>query len=453
MTSTIAAIATPAGRGGVGVIRVSGPRALPICQQLLNKPVTEPRRAYFRQFIDPSTANTLDEGLVLYFNAPNSFTGEDVVELQGHGSPVALRLLLQVLYGLGAKPAAPGEFSARAFNNNKIDLAQAEAIADLIDSQSEAAALSAVRSLTGVFSSQVNAVLAAMIELRLYVEAAIDFPEEEVDFLADGLILQRIIALNNQLEQLGSMAKQGKLLRDGMQVVIAGKPNAGKSSLLNALAGSDRAIVTDIAGTTRDVLSETIVLQGVPLVLVDTAGLRASNDVVEQEGVRRATAAMQDADIVLLLMDASATMDVEAHIDELLLPVFGQVPWHKLLLVHNKIDKLAVPARVEVTNELTHIYISAKEQQGLAALQQHMLALAGQQTFEDVCIARSRHVDALRRCQLHVLDAQEQLQVYHAGELVAESLRHGQNALAEITGAFSADDLLGKIFSSFCIGK
>jgi tRNA modification GTPase len=373
-----------------------------------------------------------------------------VVELQGHGGPVIQNALLGRLLELGAIAAKAGEFSMRAFENGKLDLVQAEAIADLIDATSQAAARSAVRSLQGVFSTKVNRVLEQLIHLRLHVEAAIDFPEEEIDFLADGKILNLLDGVTTAVNQVQQSARQGQLLREGLQVVIAGKPNAGKSSLLNALAGIERAIVTDIAGTTRDVLHEKITLKGLPITLTDTAGLRETGDIVEKEGIRRAIKEIEQADLLLLVYDLSQGEDPLKLAQE----YFAEhIEPKRLMLIGNKCDLMETASHIEDFNGFRHIMVSAKQETGVQALIEAITAHAGFQPEEDTFIARTRHLDAMKRTQLYLAEAREQLVVYNAGELVAESLRLAQNALGEITGDFSADDLLGKIFGSFCIGK
>ncbi len=447
--TTIAAIATPPGRGGVGVIRLSGPKSYAIAEALTRKALPKARFAGFRQFYDAS-GEVMDEGLAICFPNPHSFTGEDVVELQGHGGPVIQNALLGRLLELGATAAKAGEFSMRAFENGKLDLVQAEAIADLIDATSQAAARSAVRSLQGAFSTKVNTVLEKLIHLRLHVEAAIDFPEEEIDFLADGKILALLEDVQSSVAAVQTSARQGQLLREGLQVVIAGKPNAGKSSLLNTLAGNERAIVTDIAGTTRDVLHEKISLNGLPITLTDTAGLRETGDVVEKEGIRRAIKEIEQADLLLLVYDLSQGEDplqlAQNYFAEHLEP-------RRLMLIANKCDLTGAAAVIGDYQGFRHITVSAKQETGVQALIDAITAHAGFQPEEDTFIARTRHLDAMKRTQHYLAEAREQLVVFHAGELVAESLRLAQNALGEITGDFSADDLLGKIFGSFCIGK
>jgi len=442
-SSTIVAIATPSGRGGVGIIRISGSKVPEIAKQILGILPT-PRKATYRHFLD-AQQRTLDDGVALYFPAPHSFTGEDVLELQGHGGQVVLDMLLRRCLELGAEMANPGEFSERAFLNDKLDLAQAEAIADLIDSSSEQAARSAIRSLQGEFSSQVNELLQALIALRMYVEAALDFPDEEIDFLADDAVSKKLHNIKQQLDHLQQTARQGSLLRDGMHLVIAGKPNVGKSSLLNALAGQSSAIVTDIAGTTRDVLRESINLDGMPLHIVDTAGLRDSNDPVEQIGIERAWQEIEKADLVLLLMDAQTGLGDRER------KILDKLPEHlPILKVFNKTDLLeSLPESSE-----TAVYISAKYSQGMDELKETLKARMGYQAeAESTFIARRRHLQALHETREAVERGEIQLKEFNAGELLAEELKIAQDALGKITGKFTPDDLLGEIFSSFCIGK
>ena len=452
VTETIAAVATAQGRGGVGIVRVSGPMAgqlaAAICQRDLKA-----RYAHYGPFF-ADAEQVLDEGLALYFPGPNSFTGEDVLELQGHGGPVVLDLLLRRCVQLGARLARPGEFSERAFLNDKLDLAQAEAIADLIEASSEQAARNALRSLQGEFSRRVHGLTERLISLRIYVEAAIDFPEEEIDFLADGHVLSLLEGVRNDLTGVLREAGQGALLRDGMTVVIAGRPNAGKSSLLNALAGREAAIVTEIAGTTRDVLREHIHIDGMPLHVVDTAGLRDTDDQVERIGVERALKAIGEADRILLVVDATAP---EADDPFALWPEFlDQRPDPaKVTLIRNKADLSGESVVLEVSNDgHVTISLSAKSTQGLDLLREHLKACMGYaQTSESSFSARRRHLEALRKASTHLEHGHAQLTLAGAGELLAEDLRMAQQALGEITGAFSSDDLLGRIFSSFCIGK
>ena len=447
MTDTIAAIATPPGRGGIGIVRVSGP-ATPAIASVLCGALPRPRYAELRAF-RAADDTIIDQGIALFFPAPHSFTGEPVLELQGHGGPVVMDMLLARVVELGARLARPGEFTERAFLNDKLDLAQAEAVADLIEASTAAAARAAMGSLQGVFSQQVNALVEGLIQLRLYVESAIDFPEEEIDFLSDGHVATQLGGLQSQLRRLLNEAGQGQLLRDGMSIVIAGQPNAGKSSLLNQLAGRDSAIVTAIPGTTRDVLREYIDIDGMPLRVIDTAGLRESSDLVEQEGIRRAWREIETADRVLLVVDSRDGINAEDQAIRARLP--ASVP---LTLILNKID-LSQETPGEQTGDWGPVIkLSAKTGTGLDVLRQHLKTCMGYQTSgEGAFIARRRHLDALRRAAEQLANAQVQLEQYQAGELVAEELRLAQNHLSEITGEFTSDDLLGRIFSSFCIGK
>jgi len=440
---TIAAIATPPGNGGVGIIRISGPLVSQIATQLLNKTLT-PRLAHYSSFVDDQGI-TIDSGIALYFPGPASYTGEDTLELQGHGGSVVLDMLLRRVLALGARLANPGEFTERAFLNNKLDLAQAEAVADLIESSTEQSVRSAQKSMQGVFSTQVNELVEELTELRIYVEAAIDFVDEEIDFLSDGVVENRLTRLQQKLTQIQATAQQGRLLRDGMTIVLAGKPNAGKSSLLNALAGHEAAIVTDIAGTTRDVLRERIQLDGMPLHIIDTAGLRESDNAVEKEGIRRAHAEIQKADKVLLLIDARDP-ETQSILDTLPQDV-------DIVKIYNKIDLLGITPEIIQTEHSTSIHLSVKTGNGMELLTQYLKQSVGfNASADNVFIARRRHIEALNKGQEFVESAIEQLKV-QAGELVAEDLRQAQNSLGEITGFVSSDDLLGKIFSSFCIGK
>lgn len=452
---TIAAIATPLGRGGVGIIRLSGTKAYAIACALTKKTEFTPRLASFCRFYG-AKGEVLDEGLVLYFKGPNSFTGEDVIELQGHGGMILQSQLLARTFELGAKQAGAGEFSYRAFENDKLDLLQAEAIADAIDATSAAAASSAIRSLTGEFSAQINDLLEQLIHVRLHVEAAIDFPEEEdVDFLSDGVIEGKVQAVQAQIQQVLATAEQGQLLRDGIHVVLAGRPNAGKSSLLNRLAGQERAIVTEVAGTTRDTLQETVVLKGLTLHLTDTAGLRDTTDTVERIGIERARKAIKQADLLLLVYDVTRDADPLVLAQQL----FGELPAEKrLLIIGNKSDLLPTQATSQQVGVMMHgayqqVNVSCETTAGIDTLIDTLCDKVGFHPPENSMIARTRHIDALKRTAAHLADAHEQLTVYAAGELVAESLRQAQLSLGEITGQFSADDLLGKIFGSFCIGK
>ncbi len=445
---TIAAPATPPGRGGVGIIRVSGPKAAFILQTVTGQ-LPQPRYATYGTFIDDN-GEVIDMGLTIFFPNPHSFTGEDVVEFQGHGGPVVMDRLLRRILALGARLARPGEFSERAFLNDKIDLAQAEAIADLIDSASEQAARCAIRSLQGEFSQQVNQLVEALIRLRMYVEAAIDFPEEEVDFLSDGVITGQLHTIIADLQELLKKAKQGAVLREGLTVVIAGKPNAGKSSLLNQLSGKETAIVTDIPGTTRDLIKEQILLDGIPLHIIDTAGLRDSDDPVEQEGIKRARNEIDKADLLLLIVDITQVHD--KSIDDLL-DEYG-LTGRNVIVIFNKIDLAAHQVELHKAKHGSQIYISAKQGMGMDLLRQHLINSVGlSQQSEGQFIARRRHLDALNRAYELLRDADTQFSQHRMGELLAEDLRITQQVLSEITGQFTSDDLLGRIFSSFCIGK
>ena len=446
-TDTIVARATPPGRGGVGVVRVSGPRSEEIAAAILGR-VPEPRRAVFAPFRG-NDGEALDEGLALFFRGPASFTGEDVLELQGHGGPIVMDVLVSRCLELGARQARPGEFTERAFLNDKLDLAQAEAVADLIDSGTRLAAQGAMRSLKGEFSNEVNALTEAVTHLRMHVEAAIDFPEEEIDFLSDSVISGSIAAISEDLATLLKKAQGGSLLRDGFSLVLAGAPNAGKSSLMNRLTGRDSAIVTDIPGTTRDAVNEVIQLDGIPINLTDTAGLRETGDVVEAEGVRRAEAALDAADHALLVVDVSAPADIVATAVADMKERLGE--GQSFTLVCNKRD--LVPDADAIAEVHGGAPVSATTGEGVDALKHRILvAVGGANVDSGTFSARSRHLDALRRAEQAVDDATIRLQE-GMGELMAEDLRQAQHALGEITGKVSADDLLGKIFSSFCIGK
>lgn len=450
-TDTIAAIATPPGRGGVGIVRISGPQTAEIAKILLGN-LPKPRHAEYAKFLDHND-ETLDEGLAIYFPNPHSFTGEDVLELQGHGGPIILDCLLRRILQLGARLARPGEFSERAFLNDKLDLTQAEAIADLIDAASEQAARAAMRSLQGEFSQQIHQLVEKLIYLRTYVEAAIDFAEEEIDFLSDNKITDTLHEILQNITTIQATAQQGSLLREGMNVVIAGRPNAGKSSLLNALSGRDSAIVTDIPGTTRDVLREMIQIDGLPLHIIDTAGLRDSTDQVEQEGVRRARAEIEKADRILLVIDSLKNTD--NNIQPIISEFFGNMSIaNRLTVIRNKIDLTKERAQIKDTNPFSIISLSAKTGTGIDALREHLKTCMGfNASSTGGFIARRRHLDALERAHQSILHGKQQLEEYRAGELLAEELRIAQQALNEITGEFTTDDLLGRIFSSFCIGK
>jgi tRNA modification GTPase len=445
---TIVAVATAPGRGGVGIVRVSGPKTPEIAAVILGELPT-PRRAAFARFLDRQQ-QPIDAGIALFFPAPHSYTGEHVLELQGHGGPVVLEAVVTRVLELGARRALPGEFTQRAFLNDKLDLAQAESIADLIDAGSREAARAAMRSLQGEFSAMVQGLTEAVIDLRTYVEAAIDFPEEEIDFLADRQLQERLDAVRAHFDGVEQSARQGRLLREGMTVVIAGRPNAGKSSLLNRLAGYDAAIVTPIPGTTRDVLRERIDIDGMPLHVLDTAGLRESEDTVETEGVRRAEAEIARADRVLFVVDAVADPDARAFAEERRrLP--PDVP---VTILFNKCDQATGLPVADTISGPPRLHLSALTGEGLDGLRAHLKQAMGFHTAESGTVsARQRHLDALGRARAHVEEAARQLNEHRAGELVAEELRGAQNALGEITGEFTTDDLLGRIFSSFCIGK
>ena len=448
-SDTIVAQATPSGRGGVGIIRVSGVLASEVAKQVLGF-VPTIRHAHFGSFHGKDRV-VIDQGIALFFKAPHSFTGEDVLELQGHGGPVVMDLLLQETIQHGARLARAGEFTQRAFLNDKIDLVEAEAVADLINAESVQAARSALRSLQGEFSRYIDGVLAKLIHLRMYVEACIDFPEEEVDFLADNQLKAALSALVSMVDALQESAKQGALLKEGMSVVIAGKPNAGKSSLLNGLSGREAAIVTEVAGTTRDIIKELITLDGVPVHVVDTAGLRDTQDVIEQEGVKRAKEAINQADRVLLVVDASKENDPESLLKAWKKELPAGVP---VTIVMNKIDLVDAQPGLFMCGDTACIRLSVKKAIGINLLKEHLLKSIGKTTTtEGGFIARRRHLDAISRAKAAVLSGQKQLCEQQAGELLAEELKVAQNALSEITGKFTADDLLGEIFSSFCIGK
>lgn len=449
---TIIAQATPPGRGGVGILRISGPKVIEIARIVLGK-LPQPRYADYLPFYD-SNGKVLDQGIALYFPAPNSFTGEDVLELQGHGGPVIIDLLLKRILAIDEiRIANPGEFSERAFLNDKMDLAQAEAIADLIDASTEQAARSAVNSLQGVFSQQIYEMVEALTNLRIYVEAAIDFPDEEIDFLSDGKIETKLNEVIAHLDSVRSQAYQGSLLREGMKVVIAGRPNAGKSSLLNALSGREAAIVTDIAGTTRDVLREHIHIDGMPLHIIDTAGLREATDEVEKIGVERAWQEIEQADHILFMVDSTTTQATEP---KQIWPEFmARLPKSlPITVIRNKVDITDEPIAITKVGNYSLIRLSAYRKEGIDLLRQHLKESIGfNHHIEGGFLARRRHIQALNIAAEHLQQGYQQLVVAHSGELLAEELRLTQQALSEITGEFSSDDLLGRIFSSFCIGK
>lgn len=446
----------------MGIVRVSGPQAAQISEQILGFSPTV-RHAHFADFLDDSK-QTIDQGIALFFAAPHSFTGEDVLELQGHGGIYVLRELLARALQLGARLAKPGEFSERAFLNNKIDLLQAEAIADLIESNSRQAAKSAVRTLQGEFSRKIQELLRQLIEARVHIEATIDFSDEDIDFIQDNKVRDALAGILAAIEDTLAQAKQGALLKEGINVVIAGKPNAGKSSLLNALSGLDSAIVTDIPGTTRDLLSEVINIDGLPVHIVDTAGIRVSDDVVEQEGLRRAQVAMEKADQILLIVDKS---DAEEDVEKLLEPLvllsgrsIGDLDYlQNTAIVYNKIDLLddESPGLGEIRFHdfaLTTISLSAKENLGVDALHDYLKEIIGfRPTGEGAFIARERHLIALNNAKNLITTATQQLETNATLELIAEDLRFAQSQLGAITGEFTSDDLIGEIFSNFCVGK
>lgn len=447
-TDTIVAQATPPGRGGIGIVRLSGPKTPEIARALLGE-LPRPRMATFGRFFD-GQQESIDAGLALFFPAPQSYTGEHVLELQGHGGPVVQEALIARVIELGARRALPGEFTQRAFLNDKLDLAQAEAIGDLIDAGSREAARAAMRSLQGEFSVMVKGVTEALIGLRTYVEAAIDFPEEEIDFLADRALGERLQEVRDHFDMVEQSARQGRLLREGMTVVIAGRPNAGKSSLLNCLAGYDAAIVTPLPGTTRDVLRERIDIDGMPLHVLDTAGLRTALDMVEEEGIRRAHAEMLSADRVLFVIDASADPAGNAYEEERQwLP-----PEVAVTLVFNKCDlAIGLPVADTVSGP-PRITLSAATGGGIDSLRAHLKSCMGYHALDGGTVsARARHLEALVRARAYVEEAARQLTERRAGELVAEELRAAQQALGEITGEFTTEDLLGRIFAGFCVGK
>lgn len=451
---TIVAVATAAGRGAVGIVRASGRNLQPIISAVCGRPL-EPRRATFLPMLDRA-GRSIDQGLAIHFPAPHSFTGEEVLELQAHGGPVVLQLLLarclEAGAPVGARPAGPGEFTQRAFLNGKLDLAQAEAVSDLIEASTEAAARSAARSLSGAFSAEICSLAQAMVQLRTLIEALLDFPDEDIDAVESIGAEERLREMLATLEQILQRARQGSLLRDGIRLVLAGQPNVGKSSLLNALAGAERAIVTPVPGTTRDTVGETIQIDGIPIHVLDTAGLRETHDPVEGLGVARTWSAIADADVVLFLHDLTRTDEPAYANDEahLATQIDARLSPHtRVLHVHNKLDALSREPLV------VGPAISAATGQGLEGLRRAILeSIGAQPSSEGVCIARARHVQALRRSREHVQRARDQLAApTPALELVAEELRLGHDALGEITGAFTTDDLLGQIFSRFCIGK
>ncbi len=443
-SDTIAAIATASGAGGIGVVRVSGPLSQAIANSVLGH-CPKPRHATYLDFIQ-ADGDLIDRGIAIFYPNPHSYTGEDVLELQGHGGTALMQILLARCIALGARQAEPGEFTRRAYLNDKMDLAQAEAVADVINAATVEAAKSAVRSLSGEFSQHINTLLLKLIDLRMYVEACLDFPEEEIDFITQGRVADKLDAIIDELAFVFAKAKQGSLLREGINVVLVGQPNVGKSSLMNQLAGEEVAIVTSIAGTTRDTIKNAIQINGVPLHVIDTAGLRETDDEVEKFGIARTWRAAETANIALLLVDAAhGITNTEKSILERLPQEIPKI-W-----VHNKIDVTQEPAIIQEKDKATHVYISAKTGAGLDLLKTHLLKLAGyQNNAEGVFMARARHLSALAQVRGHLDVATSQL---NSAELVAEELRLAQDALGTITGEFTPDDLLGEIFSRFCIGK
>jgi tRNA modification GTPase len=441
---TIAAIATASGAGGIGVVRVSGPLCQTIAANILGH-CPAPRHAAYLAF-KQENGELIDRGIAIYFVGPHSYTGEDVLELQAHGGTALMQILLTRCIQLGARQAEPGEFTRRAYLNDKIDLAQAEAVADVINASTFEAAQSAMRSLSGEFSSSIQRLLQQLIELRMYVEACLDFPEEEIDFITQGQVGQKIQHNLETLHNVFNKAKQGAILREGIHIVLVGQPNVGKSSLMNALAGEEVAIVTPIAGTTRDVIRSAIQINGVPLHIVDTAGLRETEDEVEKIGIARTYRATETADIALLLIDATHGIGDEEK------SILGRLPQEiRKIWVHNKIDTMNETAKMSEINGEAHIYLSAKTGEGLALLKLHLLSIVGyQQNSEGVFMARARHLEALAKVSHYLETAYSQLS---SAELVAEELRMAQEQLSAITGEFTPDDLLGEIFSKFCIGK
>lgn len=444
VSDIIAAIATAPGRGGIGVVRISGPGLAALTRQIMGK-MPPPRRATLADFRDHH-GGTIDQGVALFFPAPHSYTGEDVLELQGHGGPVVLQLLLKRCLELGARTAEPGEFTKRAFLNDKLDLAQAESVVDLIDATTEQAARCAVRSLQGAFSEQIHVLTQSLIELRALVEATLDFPEEEIDFLQQSDAAGRLLQLRHRLQDVLRVSQQGSLLREGVHIVLAGQPNVGKSSLLNRMAGEDLAIVTDIPGTTRDAIRQILDIEGMPAHIIDTAGLRDSSDPVEKIGIARTWAAIEKADMVLLLMDATRGETAEDR------EILNRLPAHlPCLRVMNKIDLVRPGSGTDTHGHGAMIQLSAKTGEGVDRLRKAVREAAGWQGAEEgLYMARERHLQALRRAG----ECLERAAKHGRNpELFAEELRLAQDALAAITGEFSADDLLGEIFSRFCIGK
>ena len=443
-TDTIAAIATATGSGGIGVVRVSGPAAQSIAVEILGH-CPKPRYAAYLPFLD-ADSQLIDRGIAIYYESPNSYTGEDVLELQAHGGPALMQILLGRCLSLGARQATPGEFTRRAYLNEKMDLAQAEAVADVINAATVEAAKSAMRSLSGEFSNRIHTLLTRLIEMRMYVEACLDFPEEEIDFITQGNVEQKIQAILFELQKIYGEAKQGNLLREGLTVVLVGQPNVGKSSLINQLAAEEVAIVTSIAGTTRDTIKSAIQINGIPLHVVDTAGLRDTEDEIERFGIERTWRALENANIALLLIDSThGITQMEKSIIERLPQDLPKI-W-----VHNKIDLGSKLANVEMLDGELHIYLSAKTGLGVDLLREHLLQQIGwQSTSEGIFMARTRHLEAIKQVEQFLSAA---LGSIDQSEIVAENLRMAQEALNSITGEFTPDDLLGEIFSKFCIGK
>ncbi len=442
---TIAAIATAPGKSGIGIIRISGPKSLNIAQAITSIKIT-PRLAQHAEFLDQNN-EAIDRGIIIYFKAPGSYTGEDVVELQGHGSMVTLNMLLKEVCRLGARPARPGEFSQRAFLNGKLDLVQAEAVADLIASTSEKSARYAIQSLEGRFSERVAALVAAVTTLRVYVEGALDFPEEEIDFLAGAQIPEKINHIQQQVESLLNSAVAGKKLRQGMNVVIIGRPNVGKSSLLNALSGSNKAIVTSQAGTTRDVIEDTVYIAGMAITLIDTAGIRTPENEIEAEGIKRSREQILGADILVLVTDKEDLTLQEVEITQ------GQPNAH-LLIVHNKIELYGHTAEIITTNDNQHIYLSVSQNEGIEILIKALKDLVTEgNDNEDLVLARQRHIQLLSKTRDVLAEGLTEFEHHGQGELLADNLKSAQDHLGEITGEVHNDDLLGEIFSRFCIGK
>lgn len=444
LPDTIAAVATAAGSGGIGVVRVSGPDCQHLASHILGS-CPPPRHAAYLAFRD-SDGGIIDRGIAIYYAAPNSYTGEDVLELQAHGGPALMQMLLARCIALGARQAEPGEFTRRAYLNDKLDLAQAEAVADVINAATAEAVRSAMRSLSGEFSQRIAQLLKRLVDLRMYVEACLDFPEEEIDFISHGDIAGKLSLLSIELRAVFTEAKQGNLLREGIHVVLIGPPNVGKSSLMNQLAGDDVAIVTPVAGTTRDVIKNTIIINGITLHIMDTAGIHETLDEVEQQGIAKTWRSLETADIALLIADAAHGIGPAEKLILERLPAFLPKIW-----IHNKIDLHEAMPKIDQRENETHIYLSAKTGAGVNLLQEQLLAKAGWQAAgEGVFMARARHLQALNAVNGNLSAASHLLK--HP-ELLAEELRLAQEFLAGITGEFTADDLLGEIFSQFCIGK